>query len=1486
MDGIIQTTKTEKSSPHFFKKGVIVLALVFVLAWIIVMIFIIKRDGWKVWCGSEYVFNTYTIFTAIFATIGLIIFYTTPSIRSSVKGFLDLIPLKWKALVDSGVTNYFDPEYYVISKGTYVRQSNKNIPMDQYGLPKVDINIPLNSFNYEIYKKYAKSIINIFTEAKDEAIKQYTSDMELIQKDILNVNKKVADFYDLFKEYTRIEVIGSQCMIVKTWSRGYILIHKDNYIHFMRDLIKYTDWKSYYNKLFKDINNELGKASGLYWLLSSILLKNEKNENVRERKLQYNIIYNMHIYGPIFDEFVTLYNILRSQGNSPSDAIDDIIKLIYSFAWDEQNDLGFVYLDRLYIKFQMRKAFTYELSNVVKDVFSYIKEKSSKGPIDMWDFYNDNVFNNQRVSFKQVLNRMEPDRKILSQINGFLNNFHKNVNAYDRIVNIPDGQPMIISPNKDIKNIIHNSLKNDNNTINSTNYQTKAIKTLLPYIKNNLNTIVFKSVSIHNSNVEKQRTKINKLKYYLQNSISPPSVHKLSEELQMDPFIIAKTSANLAALNDSVNNPLEDDRVKLILNGDIKEGVKQQISNNRKSLAINNSFIRHGSKFITKQERKELEKNNNTIERETNKLEKQENIKEKLIENVFNLAKIDGKINTASNLEDEEKLLDEKEKIEAEVENLVAQSEQNTTVENRASDGEIDLIDLSIELPVIQPTNNNSSITSNTFSILDIAKAYFESNKDKYTEEALIDITEHFLNSNAINNFIKKIDITTQNKDEIADDFAKFIETTYSAIIEIAKKKNLQIINERDRLLAEISNIKEQVQSVKSNSEKDLILKNDAIIKSLNDQIIILKQTKNPDSDKIKELENQLSTKNSENKILIGQLNDTINSLRDQMTDLKNKGELALNVETVKLNGEISKLEEQIRVLKEKNKQQNIEITHLKDNNEAFIIREESNKATIDSLDTELNSLKNKLTTLNEVYNDFHNFIDSEEREELSKISNNDLINRNLIKDKIKISKIMVAKLYNELIVNLAKYEDIDQTFTNKANSILENISTMDNNELKQLIADKNNEINKLREQADVTKNLITKLSSEKDQLESSIAELNSKNIKSISDRELIKKLENERDLLKSRVMKLSKGEIKNKKLKELKEVYDDYLENIRSVENNLTDNDGTMKKKINLYQIKVAKLYKNITTNLKKYDDPVKVFRDKVDDIFKEIDIIEDDSKIEALIHSESSMIDRIIPRTNLFTRSAINNKKIVQPSPQILSPSSDITDRYDLSNPQFALDIPDTPRISGPQSTLAIADSSYVSGPPSNILAITDTPRISSLPFNGLAITDTSGLPNLSTQQKIRNLPVMPKSILKQLFKGSKDTPLLDEHSDFTESNQDESNQDESNQDESNQEESNQEELNKGRNLLFSKIKSSAKDGFRAAVKTASNTAHDLKHTFKSIPRKAWTDEEPEGEFFDASVNKYPQSSQYPQYPQSSQNYLVPYGNNYQNNELVIYP
>ncbi len=206
----------------WIRRSIIVISFLILLAWVAFVSYSAYQDP-NVLCFTDKYINLATYVMLGTSVIGLLVYMGSPDSKQKLTSWIRRIPMFWDSIMDSGYTPYFNPDYYEIKNGHYVRVQSSEYKVDHVGLPIVTALTPLNSFNYSIYYRYYKSIIESAKKWKDN-----TND------DMIRMLRKY------LIERSQIVLVGATCMIVKSRSGEHLLIHNSKYTDFIQDQIIIT----------------------------------------------------------------------------------------------------------------------------------------------------------------------------------------------------------------------------------------------------------------------------------------------------------------------------------------------------------------------------------------------------------------------------------------------------------------------------------------------------------------------------------------------------------------------------------------------------------------------------------------------------------------------------------------------------------------------------------------------------------------------------------------------------------------------------------------------------------------------------------------------------------------------------------------------------------------------------------------------------------------------------------------------------------------------------------------------------------------------------------------------------------------------------------------------------------------------------------------------------------------------------------------------
>ena len=483
------------------KKPIIVFCFIFVIIWIISFLALYKKNGWDTLWGNDTAFDIFTYITSVVALVGIGMYILTPSWSKQVSSLIEQIPFKVKSILDSGSTRYFNPEYYMLANGIYVRTTNKAINSDNYGLPIVDKNIPLNSFNFNIYKKYYKMELSALETLKKTSIEAYGKINLYSQMN--EWEAKIKAFYNIMNEFTRVKIIGECCMIVKSWNRGHLLLHKSNYGEFVKDLIERSEWNSSIKSSINEYKLDSSKTQALRWLINMTLDDTDGNNLI----MTSDIIPNKSIYISVFKEVWALLNIPISD-TQPQNFTFDILTALIEFLVDKKNVLGYTYIDMAWFKFHALESFIQKRIDITNTIKNYCLTNTDPKMDELFKIITEKL-----VLFPQVANAIDSDETItpdLSRIKNVINQYKNAINQYKNAINQYKKPTM---KEEDSKNMLLNKFtsnmqnKQGHVILQTDNPNMVIIKKLLPYIKNKT---LKKYVLSQNKNIIKENLKLHK----------------------------------------------------------------------------------------------------------------------------------------------------------------------------------------------------------------------------------------------------------------------------------------------------------------------------------------------------------------------------------------------------------------------------------------------------------------------------------------------------------------------------------------------------------------------------------------------------------------------------------------------------------------------------------------------------------------------------------------------------------------------------------------------------------------------------------------------------------------------------------------------------------------------------------------------------------------------------------------------------------------
>ena len=323
--------KVNKSTAHrwpWVRIGIIILSFVILMIWLVFVLYSVYH-GSDVLCGENATVNLATYMTLGTTIIGVIVYYFSGDIRGKARSLIRRIPMGWDWLMDSGYTLYFDPEYYTISHGRYVRITNNQIKSDELGLPIVDSNIPLNSFNMNIYRRYHQSILD---SIKSWQIVRGYPYRELLRKTVI--------------DRCRIVLVGKNCLVVKARSGEHLLVHKSKYIEFMEDQFSTRKWSPWDESSMKKLKEWSDRLRGINYFVARLNGGSTEPES-------NDLITNLY-YDQLIREMASLKSCLSQMAN-PQWMSEQMSEVSGSVLSDPNNRYSFPTVKQEYIKYRLEE---------------------------------------------------------------------------------------------------------------------------------------------------------------------------------------------------------------------------------------------------------------------------------------------------------------------------------------------------------------------------------------------------------------------------------------------------------------------------------------------------------------------------------------------------------------------------------------------------------------------------------------------------------------------------------------------------------------------------------------------------------------------------------------------------------------------------------------------------------------------------------------------------------------------------------------------------------------------------------------------------------------------------------------------------------------------------------------------------------------------------------------------------------------------------
>ncbi len=404
---------------NLLKKGILIICFIIIVSWIIVSVTIATKYNYDIWSGSYSAFNIFTLIAFICCGVAYGVYRVSPRAQGKVAAITELVPRKWKTLIDSGVTPYFNPEYYQIVNGRWQRSIDTKLDLDNVGLPIVASNVPLASFNVDIYKEYYRTWNKPFNDIKQLA-------KELLQHE----NPELIEyFYDTIREVLRIEVIGKTCWLVKPQYRNPILIHKNDYVPFIINDIKNNNNELLTDQINDEIMYEINQITGLEWLLSVLF-----NVDIPSNEKEYP---NRHIYTSIYRELCAICKLNQTPtGQDLTEvALKSVaFKALYDFVTDPNNPLSFPYLYKRYKQAVLRISIIKNAIPMIKTVLDVNLKNSQIIPEMIYTRLTNGK--DAILTFEKALNSIKDDPTFINVYN-HLESMEKNYDTFAKHMDAP-----------------------------------------------------------------------------------------------------------------------------------------------------------------------------------------------------------------------------------------------------------------------------------------------------------------------------------------------------------------------------------------------------------------------------------------------------------------------------------------------------------------------------------------------------------------------------------------------------------------------------------------------------------------------------------------------------------------------------------------------------------------------------------------------------------------------------------------------------------------------------------------------------------------------------------------------------------------------------------------------------------------------------------------------------------------------------------------
>ncbi len=394
--------------------SVLTVCLCVVVAYIIVVVILLFKDGYRMWEDNNHNLNVATVAAIVCGSIATVIIRAAPYIRYPVINAINKIPNSLNNLMDSGNTPYFNPPVYDFRHGQYIRTDDVPYEMDRYGLPIVNEFVPLNSFNTALFRRYHKADLIEYEIVKDtlgsayKDAKAYVHLMEAMraihtpsEPSELAIYRHVDTVVDTISGILRVQTIGDQCLIVRTIGNSHALVHKNRYAQFITDPAVSSEMQLFNKyKLLKHFK-ETKKLKGLSWLVGKVFTNTESSR-----------IDTFNQYYRVYEELRIMYTLLAGdasysdKGKNIADLTNALVELLM-----EDETLGLMHIIDSMVPVACINRCITASNNLIIDVGEYLAKQPS---MNMEQFYRRVLEQSPSIRLSTILEDVYEDKHVLS----------------------------------------------------------------------------------------------------------------------------------------------------------------------------------------------------------------------------------------------------------------------------------------------------------------------------------------------------------------------------------------------------------------------------------------------------------------------------------------------------------------------------------------------------------------------------------------------------------------------------------------------------------------------------------------------------------------------------------------------------------------------------------------------------------------------------------------------------------------------------------------------------------------------------------------------------------------------------------------------------------------------------------------------------------------------------------------------------------------